>query len=127
MTENQKRKYALACARRIAKLLPFYSSLTVKYRFEEGALGSCQFELEYYRGKININVEAHETERDIAMTTFHEFMHVPVWSLFELADRLAKGSNERKILRKQVQTANETAASTLENMFFLLVFPEHGE
>ena len=54
-------------------------------------------------------------------------LHIPGWELFTVAGDLARSTNEAKLMKKTVRRANETMASTLEDMFFLLVFPEHEE
>ncbi len=84
----------------------------------------CNVEPEYLRGSVNVNIDSLLTEEDIAKHVLHEFMHIPGWELFTVAGDLARGTGEKKLMKKAVRRANETMASTLEDMFFLLVFPE---
>ena len=124
MTRLQRERYAVRCMNRLAKLMP--SRLTVKpsFLYDKTTGAYCNFEPEYFRGSININIDTLQTEEDIAKHVLHEFMHVPGWELYTVAGDLARGTNESKLMKKVVRRANEMMASTLEDMFFLLVFPE---
>ena len=127
MTRLQRERYATQCMNRIMKLLPVRMMIKSSFLFEKGAGAHCSIEPEYLRGAININIDDLQTEMTIARHVLHEFMHIPGWELFTVAGDLAKGTSEAKIMRKIVRRANETMASTLEEMFFLLVFPEFDE
>ena len=103
--------------------------MTIKptFLFEKANGASCSVEPEYLRGSININIDMLQTEEDIARHVLHEFMHIPGWDLYIVAGDLAKSTNEMKLMKKVVRRANETMASMLEDMFFLLVFPEFDQ
>lgn len=127
MTRLQRERYATKCINRVLKLLPFRIMLKSTYLYEKDAGAHCSIEPEYLRGSFNINIDELQTEKAIAGHVLHEFMHIPGWELFTVAGDLARGTNEAKIMRKVVRRANEKMASTLEDMFFLLVFPEFDE
>ena len=112
---------------RIAALMPGRMKIKPSFLHEKGANASCSIEPEYLRGSMNINIDDLQTEKDIAQHVLHEFMHIPGWELYIIAGDLARSTNETKIMKKVIRRANETMASTLEDMFFLLVFPEFDE
>jgi len=124
MTRLQRERYAIKCMRRIADLMPNRMVIKSSFLFEKDNGASCSIEPEYLRGLVNINIDALLTEKDIAQHVLHEFMHIPGWELFIVAGDMAKNTSEAKLMKKVVRRANETMASTLEDMFFLLVFPE---
>ncbi len=124
MTRLQRERYATKCMERIAKLMPGRMTLTPSFRFDKGSMAYCNFEPEYLRGSVNVNIDSLLTEKAIATHVLHEFMHIPGWELFTIAGDLARNTQESKVMKKVVRRANETMASTLEDMFFLLVFPE---
>ncbi len=124
MTRLQRERYATKCMRRVADLMPNRMVIKSSFLFDKDNGASCIIEPEYLRGSVNINIDTLLTKKDIAQHVVHEFMHIPGWDLYIVAGDLAKGTNEPKIMRKVVRRANETMASTLEDMFFLLVFPE---
>lgn len=124
MTRLQRERYAIKCMRRIADLMPSRMTIKSSFLFDKDAGAHCSIEPEYLRGAININIDTLLTEQDIAKHVLHEFMHIPGWELYTVAGDLARGTNEEKLMKKVVRRANETMASTLEDMFFLLVFPE---
>ena len=127
MTRLQRERYAENCMRRIADLMPNRLTLKSSFLFDKGSMAYCTIEPEYLRGSINVNIDSLLTEKDIAKHTLHEFMHIPGWELFTVAGDLARNTQEAKLMKKVVRRANETMASTLEDMFFLLVFPEFDE
>lgn len=127
MTRLQREHYAMKCIRRIANLMPSCMTLKSSFLFDKGSMAYCSIEPEYLRGSININIDSLLTEQDIAKHTLHEFMHIPGWELYTVAGDLARNTQEAKVMKKVVRRANETMASTLEDMFFLLVFPEFAE
>ena len=127
MTRLQRERYATKCMKRIANLMPSRMAITSSFLYNKEASAHCSIEPEYLRGSININIDRLLTEKDIAKHVLHEFMHIPGWELFTVAGDLARSTNEAKLMKKAVRRANEVMASTLEDMFFLLVFPEHGE
>ncbi len=112
---------------RIAKLMPGRLVVKPSFLYDKENMAACAIEPEYLRGSININIDSLMTEKDIAQHVLHEFMHIPGWELFTVAGDMAKSTNEAKLMKKVVRRANETMASTLEDMFFLLVFPEFDE
>ena len=124
MTRLQRNRYAIRCMNRVVKLLPGRITIKSSFLFDKETGAYCNFEPEYLRGSININVDTLLTEEDIAKHVLHEFMHLPGWELYTVAGDLARGTNESKLMKKVVRRANETMASTLEDMFFLLIFPE---
>ncbi len=124
MTRLQRERYATKCMERVAKLMPGRLALKPSFLFDKGSMAYCNIEPEYLRGSINVNIDSLLTEEDIAKHVLHEFMHIPGWELYTVAGDLARGTNESKLMKKVVRRANETMASTLEDMFFLLVFPE---
>ena len=113
--------------KRIGDLMPSRLSLKSSFLFDKGSMAYCSIEPEYLRGNINVNVDSLLTKQDIARHTLHEFMHIPGWELYTIAGDLARNTQEAKVMKKVVRRANETMASTLEDMFFLLVFPEFDE
>ncbi len=127
MTRLQRERYAMKCMKRIADLMPARMLIKPSFLFNKDASAHCSIEPEYLRGHVNINIDTLQTEKDIAQHVLHEFMHIPGWELFTVAGDLARSTNEAKLMKKVVRRANETMASTLEDMFFLLVFPEHEE
>ena len=124
MTRLQRERYAMKCMRRVADLMPSCMTIKSSFLFDKDNGASCSIEPEYLRGSVNINIDMLLTEKDIAQDVLHEFMHIPGWELFTVAGDLARNTNERQLMKKVVRRANETMASTLEDMFFLLVFPE---
>ena len=110
--------------KRIAKLMPNHMTFKPSFLFDKGSMAYCSIEPEYLRGSINVNIDSLVTEEDIAKHILHEFMHIPGWELFTVAGDMARDTQESKLMKKVVRRANETMASTLEDMFFLLVFPE---
>ena len=127
MTRAQRERYAKKCMNRVVQLLPHAIQIKSSFLFDKGSEAYCSVQPEYFRGSININIDTLKTEEDIAKHVMHEFMHIPGWELFTVAGDLARNTQESKLLKKVVRRANETMASTLENMFFLLVFPEFDE
>ena len=127
MTRLQRQRYAMRCIKRVVKLLPHAITIKSSFLYDKETGAYCNFEPEYLRGSININIDTLQTEEDIAKHVLHEFMHVPGWELYTVAGDLARGTNESKLMKKVVRRANETMATTLEDMFFLLVFPEFDE
>ena len=109
---------------RIAALMPSRLKIKPSFLFDKGSMAYCNIEPEYLRGSVNVNIDSLLTEEDIAKHVLHEFMHIPGWELFIVAGDLARNTNESKLMKKVVRRANETMASTLEDMFFLLIFPE---
>ena len=124
MTRLQRERYATKCMKRIAALMPSRLKIKPSFLFDKGSMAYCNIEPEYLRGSVNVNIDSLLTEEDIAKHTLHEFMHIPGWELFIVAGDLARNTNESKLMKKVVRRANETMASTLEDMFFLLIFPE---
>jgi len=124
MTRLQRERYATKCMERIAALMPSRLKIKPSFLFDKGSMAYCNIEPEYLRGSVNVNIDSLLTEEDIAKHTLHEFMHIPGWELFIVAGDLARNTNESKLMKKVVRRANETMASTLEDMFFLLIFPE---
>ena len=124
MTRLQRERYATKCMRRIADLMPSRMVIKSSFLHDKDNGASCVIEPEYLRGHVNINIDTLLTEKDIAQHVLHEFMHIPGWELFIVAGDLAKNTSEARLMKKVVRRANETMASTLEDMFFLLVFPE---
>ena len=124
MTRLQRERYATKCMKRVARLMPGRMRVKPSFLFDKENGASCSIEPEYLRGSVNINIDTLLTEEDIARHVLHEFMHIPGWDLYTVAGDLAKSTNEEKLMKKTVRRANETMASTLEEMFFLLVFPE---
>ncbi len=108
----------------IAKLMPGRMTIKPSFLFDKGSMAYCNVEPEYLRGSVNVNIDSLLTEEDIAKHVLHEFMHIPGWELFTVAGDMARDTQESKLMKKVVRRANETMASTLEDMFFLLVFPE---
>ena len=109
---------------RVVKLLPRHLTIKPSFLYDKTTGAYCNFEPEYFRGSVNINIDTLQTEEDIAKHVLHEFMHVPGWELYTVAGDMARNTQESKLMKKVVRRANETMASTLEDMFFLLVFPE---
>ena len=124
MTRLQRERYATKCMKRIAALMPSRLTLKSSFLFDKGSMAYCSIEPEYLRGSVNVNIDSLLTEEDIAKHVLHEFMHIPGWELFTIAGDMARNTNESKLMKKVVRRANETMASTLEDMFFPLVFPE---
>ncbi len=127
MTRLQRERYATKCMKRIAELMPGRMVIKPSFLFDKASGAYCNIEPEYLRGSVNINIDTLQTEKDIARHVLHEFMHIPGWELFTVAGDLAKNTQEAKVMKKVVRRANETMASTLEDMFFLLIFPEFDE
>ncbi len=117
----------MRCIKRVVKLVPHAITIKSSFLFDKDTGAYCNFEPEYLRGSININIDTLQTEEDIAKHVLHEFMHVPGWELYTIAGDMARNTNESKLMKKVVRRANETRASTLEDMFFPLVFPEFDE
>lgn len=124
MTRAQRERYARKCMDRVVKLVPCTIQIKPSFLFDKSSGAYCNIEPEYFRGSININIDTLKTEEDIAKHVMHEFMHIPGWELYTVAGDLARNMQESKVMKKVVRRANEVMASTLENMFFLLVFPE---
>ena len=127
MTRLQRERYATKCMKRLVKLIPYAITVRSSFLYDSKNSAHCSIEPEYFRGAVNINIDELKTEKDIARHVMHEFMHIPGWELYTVAGDLAKSTNEEKLMKKAVRRANETMASTLEEMFFLLVFPEFAE
>ena len=124
MTRLQRERYATKCMKRIAALMPSRLTLKSSFLFDKGSMAYCSIEPEYLRGSVNVNIDSLLTKEDIAKHVLHEFMHIPGWELFTIAGDMARNTNESKLMKKVVRRANETMASTLEDMFCLLIFPE---
>ena len=124
MTRLQRERYATKCMKRVAALMPNRMMLKSSFLFDKENGAYCAIEPEYLRGSININIDTLLTEKDIAQHVLPEFMHIPGWELYIVAGDMAKNTSEARLMKKVVRRANETMASTLEDMFFLLVFPE---
>lgn len=126
---NPKKKviWAEKCLERAVKLLPAQTTVRMTYRYDEDRTATCIAEPEYFRAIINVNLEDLRDEKEIAQYIFHEVMHIPIWPLFQVAKRLAKNANDRTVLRKVVVDANEYVTTSLELMFFKLVFPEFND
>ena len=127
MTRLQRERYADKCMKYVHGLMPRSLSIKPSFLFNKDAGAHCSIEPEYLRGSININIDTLTTKEGIARHVLHEFMHIPGWELFTVAGDLARSTSEAKLMKKAVRRANETMASTLEEMFFLLVFPEFDE
>ena len=127
MTRLQRERYTVKCMNRVAVLLPMRMAIKPSFLYDKTSGAYCNIEPEYFRGSVNINIDTLTTEKEIAQHVLHEYMHIPGWELFTVAGDLARSTNEAKLMKKVVRRANETMASTLEDMFFLLVFPEFDE
>ncbi len=126
---NPKKKvqWAEQCLKRAVALLPMQTTVRMTYWHEAEGTATCAADPKYFRAHININLEDLHTKKDIAKYVFHEVVHIPLWPLYLKAKRLAKNSNEPKVLGKDVYDTNEFVTTTIELMFFELVFPEFKE
>ena len=121
MNPKKKVKWAEECLDRTARLLPLETTVRMTYRHDGENTATCVAEPEYFRALVNANLEDLHTRKAIAQHVFHEVVHIPIWPLYDVAMDLSKGD---KFARKQVRRTNEFTTTSLELMFFKLVFPE---
>jgi hypothetical protein len=120
MKPEIKERWARRYLARAVKLLPSEVTVRLTCRYDEANAASCVVEPEYYRAQINANLEYLHTKRAIAEHVFHEVVHIPLWPLFDMARDLCPD----KFTKKQVRKTNEFVTTSIELMFFKLVFPE---
>ena len=123
MSPEKKVGWAESCLKRVVGLLPVQTTVRMTYRHDRKNTATCLAEPEYFRAIVNVSLEDLKTKKDIAQHIFHEVIHIPVWPLFDVGLDLCHDKFERK----QVRDTNEFVTSSLELMFFQLVFPEFEE
>ena len=123
MNPKNKVAWAKKCLARAVGLLPTETTVRMTFRYDDDNTATCVAEPEYFRAVINANLEELHTKKAIAEHVFHEVVHIPLWPLFDLARDLCPD----KLAKKQVRKANEFVTTSLELMFFKLVFPEFEE
>lgn len=123
MTPKKKVKWAEECLKRAVSLLPTQTHVRMTHRHSDDGGGDCAAEYQYFRADINIDLESMDTKKSIAQYVFHEVMHIPVAPLA----RVAKHLSPDRFAKKQVTDLHEFVTTSLELMFFKLVFPEFEE
>ena len=120
MSPELKEKWARKYLERAVKLLPSETTVRMTCRYDEKNAATCVAEPEYFRAQVNANLEYLHTKQAIAEHIFHEIVHIPTWPLYDLAQDLCPD----KFAKRQVRKTNEFVTTSLELMFFKLVFPE---
>lgn len=113
-------------ATRTHGLLPYQRTVDIVYKNHPNSFAVIVSESKYFRAHIQIDLDRHNTARELAQNVFHEFMHILNEPLATYAARLAKRSDD-KIHKKNVDDAIEEVTSATELMFFSTVFPEYNE
>ena len=120
MSPKKKVQWAEECLARAVELLPTTTHVRMTHRYSEEGGGECRAEYQYFRADINADLESLHTKRAIAQYIFHEVIHIPLDPLARIAKHLCHD----RFAKKQVRDLHEYVTTSLELMFFKLVFPE---
>jgi len=108
-------------------MLPFQRDIEIVYKNHPSDFANISTEGRYFRAEVMVDIDRHNTRRELAGSAFHEMMHLLIEPLATQAERLAKVSQDPKVHKKNVADAIEAATSAIEKMFFPTVFPEYNE
>ena len=125
MTERQLKQFVVKTVKQLAKVfgLKFYE-ITIRYRYEKDAKGSCYTMTEYEEATVNINLEGAKTLVDLRRTVLHEMVHIVGWDIYHVGMDLAKTSEERRFAKDRVTKENERVTTAWTRILGPLVFEE---